>query len=414
MAYDRVTNRWDLTLRARGVVLLGAGDPIVLCAVDWLGIANGSHDEFRDRLARAAATKPERVAVHTLHQHDAPESDFTAEAILKAEGLDPRQYEGTFQRQVLRDLEKAITDAIPKASILTHVGFGSANVHGVASNRRILGADGKVKHIRWTATPDPVVRAEPDGVIDPKVMLLTFWNNDRPLAALSYYATHPQSYYRTGVPNPDFPGLARFLRQLEVPDTLHVHFAGAGGNIGAGKYNDGSKTNRIVLAQRLADGMKGAWVNTTRVPVDSSQIQWVVREVNLPVAPHLSEERLQAQLKGRDGSFMAGTGASRLAFVRRMNEKRTITVACLRVAGGRVLHMPGELFVEYQLEAQKMRSNYFVAMAAYGDYGTAYIGTRLAYDQGGYETGPNASNVAPEVEAVLTKAIEDVIGDATP
>src|SRR6476660_3950375 len=47
MAYDPVTNKWDLGLRARGVVLLGSGEPIVLCAVDWIGIANESHDAFR-------------------------------------------------------------------------------------------------------------------------------------------------------------------------------------------------------------------------------------------------------------------------------------------------------------------------------------------------------------------------------
>ena len=52
MAYDPVTNKWDLGLRARGIVLLGAGEPIVLCAVDWIGIANEGHDVFRDALAR--------------------------------------------------------------------------------------------------------------------------------------------------------------------------------------------------------------------------------------------------------------------------------------------------------------------------------------------------------------------------
>src|SRR5881628_3695658 len=94
MAYDPVTNRWDLGLRARGVVLLGADQPIVLCAVDWIGIANGGHDAFRDELARAAGTAPNRVAVHVLHQHDAPDCDFSAEQILRDAGLDPRQYEG--------------------------------------------------------------------------------------------------------------------------------------------------------------------------------------------------------------------------------------------------------------------------------------------------------------------------------
>src|ERR1044072_7204305 len=72
MAYDPVTNKWDMGLRARGVVLEGAGEPIVLGRVDWIGIANESHDEFRRQLARAAATVPDRVTVHSIHQHDAP------------------------------------------------------------------------------------------------------------------------------------------------------------------------------------------------------------------------------------------------------------------------------------------------------------------------------------------------------
>src|SRR6266536_1702602 len=50
MAYDPVTNRWDLGLRARGIVLLGAGEPIVLSAVDWIGIANEGQDAFRNSL----------------------------------------------------------------------------------------------------------------------------------------------------------------------------------------------------------------------------------------------------------------------------------------------------------------------------------------------------------------------------
>src|SRR6266571_4505143 len=92
MAYDPVTNKWDLILRARGVVLLGAGRPIVLCAVDWIGIANEGYDAFRSGLAKAASTTAERVALHTLHQHDAPDCDLSAEQLLKEAGLEPRQF----------------------------------------------------------------------------------------------------------------------------------------------------------------------------------------------------------------------------------------------------------------------------------------------------------------------------------
>ena len=155
LAYDPVTNRWDLGLRARGIVLLGSGEPIVLCAVDWIGIANGGHDAFREGLARAAGTTPQRVAVHSLHQHDAPDCDFSAEQLLKDAGLDPRQYDSRFQRQVIAGLETAIREALPRAQPVTHLGLGAAKVEKVASNRRILGPDGKVRDTRWTATTDP-------------------------------------------------------------------------------------------------------------------------------------------------------------------------------------------------------------------------------------------------------------------
>ena len=99
MAYGPVINTWDMGLRARGIVLLGSGQPVVLCSVDWIGIANDSQDEFKKVLAEAAGTIAERVAVHTIHQHDAPICDFGAENYLKEAGLDPLSYESTFTKR---------------------------------------------------------------------------------------------------------------------------------------------------------------------------------------------------------------------------------------------------------------------------------------------------------------------------
>jgi hypothetical protein len=324
MAYDPVTNVWDLGLRARGVVLTGAGTPVVLCAVDWIGIANEGHDAFRTNLAAAAGTTPDRVSVHTLHQHDAPECDFGAEAILREAGVDPWNYEGTFAREVIGRLSIAVAKATTEARTFTQLGRGKAEVREVASNRRIFGPDGKVRAVRYTASPDPKLRAEPEGVIDPEVSLVSFWDGDKPVAVLSYYATHPQSYYRTGVPNPDFPGVARFLRQIAVPDALHVHFNGAGGNIGAGKYNDGSHENRRILAERLADGMRRAWDATRREPIAAGDVRWASVPVALPAGRQLDEDRLVAQLKGREASFLTANGAGRLAWLRRTKAGRTL------------------------------------------------------------------------------------------
>ena len=69
-------------LSARGLVLLGCGDPIVIVAVDWLEIRNDAYRSWREALAEAAGTRPERVLVSCVHQHDAPLADLTAQRLL--------------------------------------------------------------------------------------------------------------------------------------------------------------------------------------------------------------------------------------------------------------------------------------------------------------------------------------------
>ena len=74
-------------LFAHGFVLLGAGEPLVLCSVDWCGIGNDAHDRWREALAEAAGTTRERVLVCAIHQHDAPLVDLEAERLIAAQKL---------------------------------------------------------------------------------------------------------------------------------------------------------------------------------------------------------------------------------------------------------------------------------------------------------------------------------------
>jgi hypothetical protein len=226
---------------------------------------------------------------------------------------------------------------------------------------------------------------------------------------LTYYATHPQSYYGQGAVNWDFVGMARELRAQALPGVAHLHFDGAGGNVAAGKYNDGAKENRPVLAQRLADGMKLAWEAQQKQPLRAADVGWSVLPTAMPVRDTLSEAELLAKLADATLKQPDRIRAGRdLTFLRRTRDGHRIPLSCLRLGTARVLHMPGELFVEYQLAAQQMRPDAFVAMAAYGDYGTGYIGTEIAYSQGGYETSI-VSRVAPGVERVLTDAMQRLL-----
>jgi len=396
-------------LSARGLVLLTHEKPIVLCALDWTSIQNGGYRVWREALARAAGTTPERVAVHTVHQHDAPCVDFDIEDLLAPRGLGGGAFDVPSARAAVERVARALTLSLEQPRQVTHLGLGQGKVDRVASNRRIIGPDGKILHGRMSSCKDPEVAAQPEGTIDPLIRLVSLWDGDTPLVALTYYATHPQSFYSRGAVSADFVGLARGLREAAIPEVFHVHFNGAGGNVAAGKYNDGSPGRRFELAGRLADGMARAWESVKKEPLRTEDVGWRVLPVKLPVRAELTEAACLKTLDNPDEKPIERINAAgELVWVRRCARGEAIELTCLRMGSARVLHMPGELFVEYQLAAVAMRPDNFVCMAAYGDDGPQYIGTQVAYAQGGYETG-RASSVAPETEQVLTPAIRALL-----
>lgn len=343
---------------------MGKGRPIVLCTIDWIGLSNGGYQSFRQTLAEAAGTTIERVAVHALHQHDAPRCDFTTDGLLAKYGINQQFFDSAFARDVEFRAAAALRQSLKKAQPVSQLGLGQAQVEMVASNRRVLGPDGKVEHMRFTACRDPEIRAKPVGVIDPVLKMISLWNGEKPLVVLTYYATHPQSYYRTGEANPDFPGMARNQRQ-EATGIMHFHFNGAGGNIGAGKWNDGSPENRQVLADRVAFSMAAAWQETVKRPIGPEDLDWRSMSVLLPIASHLDERKLEAILENEAASVTDRFSAAEdLVWLRRFKAGDETEISCLRIGNARIMHMPGELFVEYQLAAQKMRPALFVAMAA--------------------------------------------------
>src|SRR5208337_2540477 len=169
----------------------------------------------------------------------------------------------------------AARDSLEKLQPLTHVACGKAKVEKFASNRRVPLPDGTIG-IRLSHCNDPVLIAAPEGLIDPWMRTITLFNRQNPIARLHYYASHPQSYYGQGHLNPDTPGIARERLDKEegVPQ---IYFTGCGGNVAAGKYNDGSHENRTVLANRLYNGMKAAIADTGK-PAPAT-LSWKTAEV---------------------------------------------------------------------------------------------------------------------------------------
>jgi hypothetical protein len=393
-------------LLALGVVLLSDDKPVVLCAIDWCEIRSADHVRWREQIAKAVGTTPERVAVHSLHQHNAPLADTAAHQILAGAESPPAVIDLAWAARALNAVATGIGDAVKSAQPLTHLTIGEGRVEQVASNRRILGDNGKIAAMRLSTAKDARLRELPEGVVDPMLKTISLWNEGKKIASLHYYATHPMSFYGDGIVTHDFVGIAREQRTREdgVP---HIYFTGCGGNIAAGKYNDGSKEVRALLGGRIHAAMVESEKQTRRVPVQ--HIEWRVKNVLLTPDPEFTEERLMKVIANKTTTASLRISAAfRLSFARHCATGAAIPFTSLSFGGDvRLLHLPGESFIEYQLFAQQQSPGAFIATASYGDGGPGYIPLEKSFAEGGYE--PTQACAVPESEKQMREVITELL-----
>lgn len=391
-------------LEAHGFVLLGGEKPIVYVAVDWCEIRNDAYWRWQEVIAEAAGTVSERVMVSTIHQHDAPVADLEAERILRARNLKATVCDLEFHEIAVNRVAAAVREALPAARRVTHVGRGKARVEQVASNRRYTAPDGSVRFDRMSRTVDGVIRRAPEGLIDPWLRTISFWEGENPLLAMSSYAVHPMSYYGQGEVSADFPGIARRRRQAEMPGVKQIYVTGCAGNITAGKYNDGSRENRLVLAERLREAMARAWSGTEKFPLTTVgfRAEWVRFQAR--DGGGFSEAELERGLAPERTPFQQCLAAMGLSW--RKRAARPISIPCLDLGAVQIVLLPGESYVEYQLAVEARRD--FVLVAGYGDGATGYIPTERHIAEGDTNLG-DWCWVAPGSEKVLLEAIDRLL-----
>lgn len=394
-------------LLAKGVVLQDAGGTYVLCVLDLCTMSNGSYTAMRGRIAEAAGTIPAHVALHEVQQHTAPGLRMDEHRLLEREPTAPQMCTQQYSDQVNSAVTAAVREAMSGLRPATHVGTGMAVVDRVASSRRVRAADGSIIP-RYSANKDAALRDLPEGIIDPKLRTVAFYDGDTPLVYLHFYATHPQTISHDNRVSYDIPGISRTRLEQETK-TPQIYFSGCGGNVVVGKYNDGTRAAQQALADRLYDGMLRSIAGIRRAPV--SPIQWKTVELRLPLrrgdefSKAASRRAIADATKAGDDRIKA---AMNLAWIERADSGPPVDVACLRMGPLRILSLPGDTFVQYQLWSQEICAQEFVAVAGFGDFGMAYLCTDEAYtDRGGYE---QTLTFVDPCEALVKKAIADALG----
>ncbi len=390
-------------LSALGIVLSGPDEPLVIVALDWTELRNDAYERWRSALATAAGTTPSRILLSCVHQHDAPYADLGAQRLLDAQGMKGFHVDPDFHERAVQAVAAALRASLKSSRPVTHVGTGEAKIARVASNRRVVGPDGKAKFNRYSKTADPAIRNAPEGLIDPMLKTLSFWDEHQPLAAISSYAVHPMSYYGRGAVSADFPGLARRQRQDETPDMLQIYVSGCAGDVTAAKYNMADDASRQALAERLHDGMVRAWLATKRVPMKKMVLRTAPVAFKLPEAGPYSEATMKTTLA--DATAKKGdrlNAALGLSWSSRMDHP--LEVSAVDFGPAQYLLMPAESFVEFQLSAQYLRLDQMIVTAGYGECAPGYIPTEAARGEG-YVEEHGYCWVAAGAEAALRAAM---------
>src|SRR5438105_3499410 len=81
-----------------------------------------------------------------------------------------------FHERAAQGVARALRKGLKSPRRVTHLGTGQAKVEKLASNRRYLTGGGRPAFGRTSATRDPDVRARPEGLIDPWLKTLSFWD----------------------------------------------------------------------------------------------------------------------------------------------------------------------------------------------------------------------------------------------
>ena len=388
----------ETPIYVNGIVLNDGETRAVWVSCDYLYLCGEIHVAWTDEIAKQAGVPRENVFLHSVHQHD---------SMWMAPGYNPTEDENwgmvvnpEYCDKSLKDVSEAVAKAISGpwqtvGKLLT----SETRVGGLAANRRLVDENGQFAYTRFSGVNPLAVQARPVGRIDPILRTICFENVEgRRIVALHFYATHPMAAYRRNMVSTDVPGWAlRHVAENDDSVEQNIYFSGCGGDITFGKYNlTGDLESIKRLGTRLGDGILRNLNRLEEQPLGPLTIKRVAFDVPFrsfigPDAPPI--------LKGE-----------RRYLLETIDLWRQSTVA--RLSLGPRVHLlsfePGEVLVDYQLYAQSLIPEHFLATASFGNGVYLYIPTRAAFEEnGGYETSEGACVVTPEIDEALREALRN-------
>jgi len=390
-------------LFCRALVVGQGSDQAALLVADTLGFGIAYTEQVKAAVAATTGIAPERVILAATHTHAGPASVY-----LQGCGDLALDWLEGFPAKAVAAVRAAQSDLSE-----TDLRFGTVPAPGIAINRR-----------------DPQ-----SGPLDEELSVLWFQGRDgRPRGAMLHFTCHAVVMDGDNrLISAEYPGAA--CRQLEdLTGAPAMFLQGPCGDINPAQRHsfahvDGAGAK---LAEAAAELMRQGGT-----AVEAAVPQVETQTLDLPlVAPPAYGEILAFRREHQSGAFAADAAHDimRAKMHRAMVTWADLTIGgvcsgllqggltvasqCLRLGDVLLLTSPGELFVEFGLEAKRRaRSQGKQAfVVAYTNADIGYIPTAESYAKGGYEVdsayryygypGPLAPEAGKRVAAALARFID--------
>jgi hypothetical protein len=396
--------------------------------MELLAITKEWCDAIRDFAARELGFERDAVAIHAVQNHSSPSmgrimlSD-RLEAAKKypwIRGSDPDY--GPLAMEKIKPMIRAAMDNLQPVRLI----FGSTLDSRVSFNRRIAMRDGTSEMgfgRRHEYRPEQALYRE--GPSDPEVGVAIFTTPElQTIAALLHHTCHPVHWYPHHAIHSDWPGAwAREIRHTLLPHAIPLVLNGCCGNI---MHNDVLNPHREdtpqSMAKFLTEDVQTALGNSY-FQHDDPVLTYKTICFGIPFRQFPKKVFEDARKLIEDNPEPLWTDETHTRFkwewhfaASLMDLEEMIAtqkefeyeIQALRLGDLAILLLPGEPFVEAQLDIKQRSPAIRTFVAHMSNRYAAYIPTAEAITRGGYETTLSCGScLAPEaLQTIADKSVE--------
>jgi hypothetical protein len=367
-----------------------AREPVLLVAVDSVGVHEGLTAELAARLQRRVGLPRERLALGSTHSHSAPCLAGNLPSLFgKPIPADQQARIDRYTRGLVDKLEQVCLDALGdrKPGKLAWA-KGEA---GFAANRRTPG--GPVDHAL------PVLKATgADGTL--RAIVLNY--------ACHCTTIDPQENLVGG----DWAGHAQAAIEADHPGCVALTLIGCGADANPTRFKGAATAHGRAIADEVDRLLRGPWAEVPAPP------ETAFERLTLPFDTLPTREDLERLVKaGGPPGYNASLLLAKLGRGESLSPELPYSVQAWRFGDGLVMvFLPGEVVVDYASRLKRELGPDRLWVTAYANDVPCYIPSERILREGGYEGGGamvyygHPTRLKPGVEQRIVDAVHRVVG----